>query len=46
MIKTILFAWLAFVVVAYLFMWLDSVYYRKDLPGRFQKVLDSFTEEN
>lgn len=41
----VLLGWAAFVALVYLFMWLDNVYYRHNLPEVYQKILDTFTEE-
>lgn len=38
--------WAAFVAFVYLFMWLDEVYYRYNFPETFQRVVDTFTEED
>ncbi len=44
MIK-ILVGWIIFLVVVYAVMWFDTIYYKKDLPGVFRKLLLAFTEE-
>ena len=44
MIK-ILVGWIIFLVVVYALMWFDTIYYKKDLPGVFRKLLLAFTEE-
>lgn len=41
-----LIVWAAFVAFVYLFMWLDEAYYRYNLPETFQKIVDTFTEED
>ncbi len=42
----ILLAWLLFVVLVYLLMWFDTIYYKYNLPEVYRKILDTFTEED
>lgn len=41
----IVLGWVAFVAVVYALVWFDHVYYRRDLPRKFRRVMESFTEE-
>lgn len=45
MILKILLVWLAFVLIVYIVMWFETIYYKKNLPAVFQKLLMAFTEE-
>lgn len=45
MIIKILLGWIIFIGVVYCFMWLDTIYYKKNLPAAFRKILLAFTEE-
>lgn len=38
--------WAAFVALVYLLMWVDVIYYKYNLPETFQKIVDTFTEED
>ena len=42
---TILLAWAAFVILVFLLLGCDAIYYRYNLPKVCRKVLDAFTEE-
>jgi len=41
----ILLCWIIFLVVVYSVMWFDTIYYKKNLPAVFRKLLLVFTEE-
>lgn len=41
-----LIVWAVFLALVYLFMWVDVIYYRYDLPETFRKIVDTFTEED
>ena len=45
MIVKILLGWLIFDFVVYVVMWFETIYYKKDLPAVFRKILIAFTEE-
>ena len=45
MIIKILLGWIILLVVVYCVMWFDIIYYKKNLPGIFRKLLLAFTEE-
>lgn len=45
MIMKILFGWIIFDLVVYIAMWFETIYYKKNLPAVFQKLLMAFTEE-
>lgn len=45
MILKILLGWIIFIVVVYSYMWFDTIYYKKNLPAVFRKILLAFTEE-
>lgn len=45
MIAKILLGWIVFDVVVYCVMWFDTIYYKKNLPAVFRKLLLAFTEE-
>ena len=45
MIVKILLGWLIFVLLVYIFMWFETIYYKKNLPAVFHKLLMAFTEE-
>ena len=45
MIMKILLGWIIFLVVVYTAMWFDTIYYKKNLPAVFRKLLLAFTEE-
>lgn len=45
MIIKILIGWIIFLVVVYTVMWFETIYYKKDLPAVFRKILLAFTEE-
>lgn len=44
-LKIALYIWLAFVALVYLFAWLDTMYYKYDVPRICKRVFDAFTEE-
>lgn len=41
----VLLVWLALDLIIYIGMWLETIYYKHDLPKVYQKILESFTEE-
>lgn len=43
--KILLYVWLGFVALVYLFAWLDTMYYKYDIPRISRRVLNAFTEE-
>lgn len=45
MILKILLSWFIFVLIVYIAMWFETIYYKKNLPAVFQKLLMAFTEE-
>ena len=45
MITKILIGWLIFDVLVYIVMWFEAIYYKKNLPAVFHKLLIAFTEE-
>ena len=45
MIAKILIGWLIFDAIVYIVMWFETIYYKKNLPAVFQKLLMAFTEE-
>lgn len=45
MIIKILIGWIIFIGVVYSYMWFDTIYYKKNLPAVFRKILLAFTEE-
>ena len=45
MIVKILLGWIIFDIIVYLVMWFDHIYYKKNLPAIFHKLLMAFTEE-
>jgi len=45
MILKIFLGWLAFDLLVYIVMWFEAIYYKKNLPAVFQKLLMAFTEE-
>lgn len=46
MILKIIFGWLVFDLIVYIVMWFEAIYYKKDLPAVFHKLLMAFTEED
>ncbi len=45
MIIKILIGWAIFLCVVYSVMWFETIYYKKNLPAVFHKILIAFTEE-
>lgn len=45
MIVKILIGWIIFDALVYCAMWFEHIYYRKNLPAVFRKILIAFTEE-
>ena len=45
MILKIIFGWLVFDLIIYIVMWFEAIYYKKNLPAVFHKLLMAFTEE-
>ncbi|MBO7067116.1 MAG: hypothetical protein J6W52_00305 [Bacteroidaceae bacterium] len=45
MIVKILLGWLIFDIVVYGVMWFETIYYKKNLPDVFRRILIAFTEE-
>jgi hypothetical protein len=45
MILKILLGWFIFDLIVYITMWFEAIYYKKNLPAVFQKLLMAFTEE-
>ena len=45
MILKILLGWFIFNLIVYIAMWFEAIYYKKNLPAVFQKLLMAFTEE-
>ncbi len=41
----IIIGWLLFCLFVYAFMWVEQAYYSQDLPTKFRRIMDSFTEE-
>lgn len=37
--------WLAFVAIAYLYAWLDYIYYRYDVKHKVIQIYEAITEE-
>ncbi|MBR4644571.1 MAG: hypothetical protein IKO73_05375 [Bacteroidaceae bacterium] len=46
MIAKLLICWIIFDVIIYGAMWLETIYYKKNLPVHFKKILIAFTEED
>ncbi|MCR5535769.1 MAG: hypothetical protein K6F47_11480 [Bacteroidaceae bacterium] len=46
MILKIIFGWLVFDLIVYIVMWFEAIYYKKNLPAVFHKLLMAFTEED
>ena len=45
MLTKILLGWIVFIILVYTIMWFDYIYYKKNLPAVFKKILMAFTEE-
>jgi hypothetical protein len=45
MVLKIFLGLLLFDLIVYIVMWFETIYYRKNLPAVFQKLLMAFTEE-
>lgn len=45
-IKIILCIWLGIIITVYLFMWVETLYYKYDFPRVFHSVIEAFTEED
>jgi succinate-acetate transporter protein len=45
MIIKILLGWIIFDFIVYTVMWFETIYYKKNLPAVFRKLLLAFTEE-
>lgn len=45
MILRIIIGLLIFDLLVYIVMWFETIYYKKNLPAVFQKLLMAFTEE-
>ena len=45
MVLKIFLGLLVFDLLVYIAMWFETLYYRKNLPAVFQKLLMAFTEE-
>ena len=45
MILRIIIGLLIFDLLVYIAMWFETIYYKKNLPAVFQKLLMAFTEE-
>ena len=41
----ILLGWLLFLIVIYTIMWLEHIYYTRNLPDKYRRIIASFTEE-
>lgn len=42
----IILSWLGIDLIIYIGMWLETIYYKHDLPKVYQKIIESFTEED
>jgi hypothetical protein len=45
MVLKIFLGLLLFDLIVYIVMWFETIYYKKNLPAVFQKLLMAFTEE-
>lgn len=45
MVLKIFLGLLVFDLLVYIVMWFETIYYKKNLPDLFQKLLMAFTEE-
>lgn len=45
MVLKIFLGLLLFDLIVYVVMWFETIYYKKNLPAVFQKLLMAFTEE-